>query len=245
MDLVKWVINSLGRTRRARLAVETDNSFLVGARSLNGSERDRFDYDRGEMLRLSLEAWRVNPLARRIVGLTSQYVVGGGLRVWSDDAPSHHFLEEWWEHRLNQLGMRAYEWCDELTRSGELFLLVSTDAAGMSYVRAVAAAEIEEVETADNDIQQETGYRQKSAALGATQTWRAYDEREDAPGADGSFAPVMLHYAINRPVGAVHGESDLAPLLRWLSRYAAWLEDRARLNRYRNSFLFVVNHTPV
>ena len=50
----------------------------------------------------------------------------------------------------------------------------------------------------------------------------------------------MLHYAINRPVGAVRGESDLAPLLRWLSRYAAWLEDRARLNRYRNAFLYVV-----
>ena len=27
----------------------------------------------------ALEAWRVNPLARRIVGLTSQYVVGGGI----------------------------------------------------------------------------------------------------------------------------------------------------------------------
>jgi hypothetical protein len=32
----------------------------------------------------------------------------------------------------------------------------------------------------------------------------------------------------------------LAPLLKWLSRYANWLEDRVRLNRYRNSFLFVV-----
>jgi hypothetical protein len=28
--------------------------------------------------------------------------------------------------------------------------------------------------------------------------------------------------------------------LRWLTRYAAWLEDRARLNRYRNTFLFWV-----
>ena len=27
----------------------------------------------------------------------------------------------------------------------------------------------------------------------------------------------MLHYAINRPVGTVRGESDLSPLLRWLS----------------------------
>ncbi len=50
----------------------------------------------------------------------------------------------------------------------------------------------------------------------------------------------MLHYAINRPVGALRGESDLAPLLRWLSRYAAWLEDRARLNRFRTAFLYVV-----
>ena len=50
----------------------------------------------------------------------------------------------------------------------------------------------------------------------------------------------MLHYAINRPVGAQWGESDLAPVLRWLSRYAAWLEDRARLNRFRNSFPYVV-----
>jgi len=50
----------------------------------------------------------------------------------------------------------------------------------------------------------------------------------------------MLHYAINRPAGAQWGESDLAPLLRWLSRYSAWLEDRVRLNRFRNAFLYVV-----
>ena len=51
----------------------------------------------------------------------------------------------------------------------------------------------------------------------------------------------MLHYAINRPVGAQWGESDLAPVLRWLSRYAAWLEDRARLNRFRTAFLYIVH----
>ena len=50
----------------------------------------------------------------------------------------------------------------------------------------------------------------------------------------------MLHYAINRPVGARWGESDLAPLLSWLSRYAAWLQDRARLNKYRQAFMYVV-----
>ncbi len=72
------------------------------------------------------------------------------------------------------------------------------------------------------------------------QSWSAYDPFEDQPQSDGVFPTVMLHFAINRPVGAVRGESDLAPILRWLNRYSAWLEDRARLNRYRNAFYFVV-----
>ena len=41
------------------------------------------------------------------------------------------------------------------------------------------------------------------------------------------------------------GRIDLAPVLRWLSLYTHWLEDRARLNRFRNSFAYVVHgHYP-
>jgi hypothetical protein len=246
MSITSWFTRNIfrheiGRQVRAILSTENDATFSTGARGWNASDRDRYDYDREEVLRLALEAWRVNPLARRIVGLTTQYVVGAGLRIRVDHSATHHFVEKWWNHRLNQLPMRVVEWCDELTRSGELFLLVSTDAAGMSYVRAVPAGEIAEIETASNDIQQELGYAQKTGQPGGDlRRWAAYNEIDDARLADGSFAPVMLHYAVNRPVGAVRGESDLAPLLRWLSRYAAWLEDRARLNRYRNAFLFVV-----
>jgi len=132
------------------------------------------------------------------------------------------------------------EWCDELTRAGEIFFVISTDASGMSYLRAVPAQQIEHIETSSNDIQQELAYVQKSAGEKEEQHWLAYRAQEDAPAADGRFAPVMVHYAVNRPVGAVRGESDLAPLLKWLSRYSAWLEDRARLNRYRTAFLYVV-----
>ena len=219
---------------------ETDQTFLLGSRP-RGEDRDRWNADREEILRLSLEAWRLNPLARRVVELTTQNVVGGRLRLRAGHPVTHRFLHQWWHHRLNQLPMRVYEWCDELTRSGELFILVTTDASGFSYLRAIPASEIDAVHTAPNDIQQETAYLQKPLAPGADpHRWPAYDEQYDVPGPRGVFPPVMLHYAVNRPVGALRGESDLAPVLRWLSRYAAWLEDRARLNRYRNSFLYVV-----
>ncbi len=50
----------------------------------------------------------------------------------------------------------------------------------------------------------------------------------------------MLHYAYNKPVGVAWGEPDLAPMLPWIGRYSAWLEDRARLNRFRQAFVFIL-----
>lgn len=204
--------------------------------------RDRALPDRRATLEQALEAWRVNPLARRIVELTTQYVVGGGIAVSCPHAPTARFLRAFWEHPLNRMAVRVMEWCDELTRSGNLFILLSTDAAGMSYVRAVPAGEIAEIRARPNDLDQPLAFWPRSGAEGAPPLtpWPAYDPAEDAPRAGGGFAPVMLHYAINRPVGSQWGESDLAPLLRWLSRYSNWLEDRARLNRYRTAFLYIV-----
>jgi hypothetical protein len=237
-------------SRRVTLAIKALDD--VRDRSVMASTypRDRHSYDREEVLQDSLEAWRVNPLARRIVELTSQYVVGGGLSVSSKHVRTHKFLQEWWDHRLNRMQVRCFDLCDELTRSGELFLVVSTDAAGMSYIRAIPAADILEIETAGNDVEQELVIWEKPSMDGSDQTgiigglvgkpWKVYNAEGDSQTPLGGFEPVILHYAVNRPVGAKRGESDLAPLLRWLSRYAAWLEDRARLNRYRNTFLFWV-----
>ena len=53
----------------------------------------------------------------------------------------------------------------------------------------------------------------------------------------------MLHFAVNRPAGAVRGKSDLAPILPWLRRHNCWLEDRVRLNAAVRSFLWIV-HAP-
>lgn len=229
------------RQVRAGLAAETDATFLLGASSTAGTERDRLSPNRQEVFEQALEAWRVNPLARRLVELTTQYVVGGGISIQCKHAPTARFLEEFWHHPLNRMAVRVFEWCDELSRSGNLFVLLSTDASGMSYLRAVPAADVAEIQTRPNDVEQPLAFLPR-ATLEQLQPvpWAAYNSREDAPGADGAFPPVMLHFAINRPVGAQWGEPDLAPVLRWLSRYANWLEDRARLNRFRTAFLYVV-----
>ena len=60
-------------------------------------------------------------------------------------------------------------------------------------------------------------------------------------GENGHFKTVDLHYAINRPAGAVRGESDLAPLLRWLTATPPGWKTGLSLNRFRQTVLFVIN----
>ncbi|HTY99003.1 MAG TPA: hypothetical protein VMB75_04175 [Rhodocyclaceae bacterium] len=168
-------------------------------------------------------------------------MVGAGIEINSRHEQTNTFLHDWQNHRLNRLAVRAFEWCDELTRTGNLFVVLATDQAGMTYLRAVPATSIDDIQTKPNDVEQPVQFFLKPTIDDpAPAPYPAYDPDTDGPDATGRFPTVMIHYAINRPVGAKWGESDLAPLLAWLSRHAAWLQDRARLNKYRQAFMYIV-----
>jgi len=207
--------------------VETDSNFYPGS-NMSSLYRDRYDYDRQTILSECLRSWRVNPIARRIVKLYTQFIIGEGVSVESDHKATNDYLKTWWTHPLNNLDQQCMDWCDELTRSGNMFFLCSV-TGGMLFVRAVPADQVEEIITTPNDILQEVAY--KPTAQGAP-LWPAWDRTNQQD-------HFMLHYAMNRPVGVAWGEPDLAPMLPWIGRYSSWLEDRARLNRFRSAWIIV------
>lgn len=208
---------------------ETDSNFYPGS-NMSTLYRGRYDYDRQTIFAECLRAWRVNPIARRIVKLISMFVVGEGINVKSNHKATQDFLQSWWDHPLNHLGRKCINFCDEATRSGNLFFLCTVDqASGMLFVRGVPADQVEEIVTAQNDVDQELAYKPIEQGK---DPWPAYDRTNTQP----SF---MLHYAYNQPVGVPWGEPDLAPMLPWIGRYSSWLEDRARLNRFRFAWLIV------
>lgn len=232
---------------RERLSVlESENSFLVGVRSYADSDRDPPSFTREEILSQCFDAWSENPLARRIVELTSQYVIGSGFDFKCPDDQTKAALNAFWFHRLNRMPSRCVEMCDELTRTGNLFVLLSTDRSGLSFVRILPSTNIDKIIPSPNDIEQPLLFVAKhSSSTKAgddlqSQTYQAYNHLADSTLNDGSFSPVLLHYAINRPAGAQWGVSDLSPLLVWFRRYSSFLEDRVRLNRFRNSFVYQV-----
>ena len=233
LRVARWILdNPAGREVIAQLAApaETDSTFFGNNASTYYT--DRHEYDREKVLGECLRAWRVNPIARNIVRTLTAFVGGKGIALSTPHEPTAAFLAERWSHRLNLFDRQLKDWKDEDTRSGNMFFLFSVDGlTGMTYVRAVPADSIDEIQTAENDSMQETFYVSKDRLL---DPWPAYDpmQKQDR---------FMVHYTVNRPVGAVWGEPDLAPMLPWIGRLASLLEDRARLNRFRNAFLFVVS----
>lgn len=187
------------------------------------------------------EAWRSNPLAKRLIGLTTSYVIGGGLSASSEYKPLESFIRKFWYHPSNLLDLRLDEWSDELARSGELFVVLFTGPDGMSEVRTVPASLIEQIQWKPGDYEAELRYKE-STPVGEPEKWWLSPGASGAHDvdADGGLQPWMLHFAVNRPVGAIRGESDLAPILTWLRRYTGWLEDRVRLNAAVRSFVWIV-----
>lgn len=182
-----------------------------------------------------LTAWRTNPQARRIIEITTDHVLGDGFRP---EAPGQmgRFLGQFWEHRQNRMALRLPAIVDEIGRAGDVFLVLFRNAGdGMSYVRPVPKSQIIKIETAENDWETEIAYHERRGPGEEPRVWLS-PSHPDAAAADA----VMVHYAINRPVGALWGDGDLATVTPWLLRYEQMLDDRVRLNAFARSFYWFV-----
>ena len=229
--------------------VRDDNFFPTGMSGLYG-DGSRNSYDRKKIFSESLRAWRVNPTARRIIRLQRAFVMGKGWTIAikqpkkkgiiqkvvetftgdKADQKTQDFLDAWQKKPLVRFKKNLKRWHDELYRTGNLFLLFSISESGDCYIRAVPAEQIEEIETADNDIEQEIKYWKDATH---EEGWEAYNPEAEQT----SF---MLHFTNNQPVGSAWGEADFNTLLVWIGRFSSWLEDRVRLNRFRTAFMYVV-----
>ena len=118
-----------------------------------------------------LTAWRKNPMAWRVISITTDYVVGDGIRLLSA-AHLQRFIQGFWNHPLNRMDVRLPAMADELARSGDLFILLFRNPAdGMSYLRLVTKDCIQQVETAENDWEQEIVYLEQVPGGLAPRRW--------------------------------------------------------------------------
>ena len=225
-------------TGRKPLAAAAVRAVVDDSPGWQNSPDTRHDHDldtRHALYSDSLKAWRSNPIAWRIIAITTDFVVGSRIQLTSTHAGLQRFLDSFWNHPQNRMAERLEPLCDELSRAGDLFVVLFRNPQdGMSYLRVVTKDRIARIETAPNDWERELAYFERVDAL-EERRWLSPNHPEAS-----QAEAVMLHYAINRPAGALLGESDLTSLLPWLQRYAQMLEDRVRLHWATRSFLWMV-----
>ena len=205
--------------------------------TISGRKHDRTWSEIQELYTDSLTAWRKNPMAWRVIATTVNYVVGTGITFSSPDADLDRFIQAFWNHRKNYMDLRLGPMVEELSRSGDLFvLLFRNNIDGISYIRFVTKDQILKIETAPNDWETELVYHEAPPAGEFEPRRWLSPEHPEAGTADA----IMLHYAVNKPIGALMGESDLTTIIPWLLRYSRMLEDRVRLHWAARAFLYLV-----
>ncbi len=232
LALARLIGGPAAAARLGAVTVQVDDS--PGWVGFQGGPNDRDASEIAQLYDDALTAWRKNPMAKRIIDCTVDYVLGDGV---TPSAPGQigAFVKKWWDHPKNHMSRRLPELCEELGRSGDLFLTLHTNPIdGISYVRPIPKDRIIKIETASNDWETELAYHEIQQA-GEPRRWLSPHH----PDADESPA-IMLHYCINKVVGALLGESDLATMLPWLLRYSRLLEDRVRLHWAARAFLWIV-----
>ncbi len=203
-------------------------------RLAGGGPADRPWADKYSDLEDTLEAWQKNFFVRRLVTLTRSYAVAGGIAIASPIDEVQEFIDTFWHHPKNRIHDRLGPICDELTRAGEIFPVLFTNPVdGISYLRFVPAASIQAIDTADEDYETELRYGQTQELTAELKWWFGPGHKRAFVPYYNKLQPLMLHYAVNCPIGATRGESDLLPVLPWARRYSEWLKDRVRINRIR------------
>ena len=220
------IITAERKAALASVSVRVDDS--RGWDDLSPGPQDRPWSETAADLEDALEAWRKNFLIRRIVTLNRSYVVGDGISIASKLPEVNTFVQEFWFHRKNRMPSRLGQMCDELTRAGEIYPVLHTNHVdGMSYIRFVPASRIRQIQTAPNDYELELRYAELQDTI-EPKWWIGPDHPQAFTTRYRKLQPLMIHFAVNRPIGATRGEGDLGPILPWAKRYSEWLKDRIK-----------------
>ena len=228
-ELIEAVIGDIG--------VDPDDDKY---RRLSGNPgRDLSPLTHERMLEIAYRLYDRNPLAHRIVELTKDFVVGGGVSYRAENPEVQAVLDDFWNDPVNNWNLKQHDRALELGLFGEqcypVFInpfngrirLGSLDPARISQVRA-NPENAEEIETI--------------IPKGADQNpLRVVHQDEDADSPTyGKLVGDCFFFAINKVSSASRGRSDLLCLADWIDGYEQFLFNRIDRSSLISAFVWDV-----
>ncbi len=251
-----------------RAAGGTEEDYYWRRLSDTASQKDVLPSTYLEIHNACYEAYNANPLANYIVEITTNFVLGNGVRVAAANKRVQRLIDRFWDDPDNHMSTRVYALCTELSLYGEQFIRFFVNPYdGHVKIAQLDPALIDEIEADPDNVERITRIHRRVASgqlpvasgagetkldggtTGAAHTGGNRTNTGDwqlATDNSGEWLAVpedVVQVAINKVSNAKRGKSDLATLLPWLRRYKDWLTDRVRINKYKGAFLWTIRLT--
>jgi len=227
-------------------------------KSTTDEEKGHLQTTHLEMIRKAREFSRWEPNAKGALQTMVNYVMGKGVTITpkSDDPMVWHVWREFWTAPRNRMESKQFEIINRTFRDGEIFIeFFDKDddgkATGKTTIRFVDPLLVRNpgedesppkdfntsitragIEHDPNDVERVMRYWVKSSD--GTGNFRSIE------------ADRMIHIKINADSDQKRGESFLMVIMRMLTQYKQWLDNRIILNKMRTAIVMIkkVSGTP-
>ena len=181
-----------------------------------------------------------NPLAKRAVNVTRQFVVGRGHTVSCLNKDVERIINEFRANPENNVNGYDKTFVQDLMIDGELFIRHQS-TEGRTVIVPLKPWRVIGINADPDFFRRVNFYRYQTV----TADYQLRDSSGAQPGADrpGNIeipADQIVHVAINNHSYELRGRSDLFSVLVWLKGYNNWLEERARQNKWRGAVIWWV-----
>lgn len=225
-------------------------------RSLTGSSRDITPLTQDRVLQLASYLFESNPLARRIVELTKDFVVGDGFTQHSPIPEIQAVLDRFWTDPITNLTMTQHLKVLELGLYGEqIFPAFVNEVTGHVRLGVIDPLLVSRVVHDPDNVTIPIGIIMKSTTVpGTTIDGARYRIIYPASDADLFTSHTQairktfddgecFYFATNKLTGFSRGRSDLLSLIDWLDGYDRYLFDTMERPALMNAFIWDVTLT--
>ena len=219
------------------------------------NERDLDPLDQDRMIQIALYLYETNPLARRILEITVDFVVGEGLTFTAGDERVQAVLDDFWTDPINAWPTKQEMRFRQLLLFGEqCWPVFRRKADGRIRLGYVDPEHIRRVEVNPDNAEEYVAIHLKAGpgrTLGPAIPIIHVDDnpRSDAYGlmvagkklpADEAGPYGTFYVAINHVSNSARGRSELLTAFDWLDLYDQFLFSQAERAAYLSDFLWDV-----
>jgi hypothetical protein len=194
---------------------------LTGGKGQRMTKRDLTPLQQDRVLEIAWYLWEQNPLARRLIGLMTDLVVGEGVTVHAKDPKLQEQIDLTWHHRVNQLAARHRPFYSALSLNGELILpAVRNPITGRAIIGYIDPYQVQEVIPDPENVLIPDIIRLKpSAGEVVGKSLKVIRENPESELLEGE----VFFFPINNLPNSSRGRSDFLPLADWLDVYDQYL----------------------